>query len=154
MKAVEVPDWLNESIAAAGVSGRWAARGDGGGIPDAGGAYVLGLRLGEEVPVALTRPAPGSLMPGWYLYMGSARGSGGIRARVKRHFRQGKKLHWHIDRLTAVSAEMAALAVAGGYECDLVGKLLDHPRFEVAVAGFGNTDCRLCESHLLAATPS
>lgn len=154
MKAAVVPDWLDDSIAATGVSGLWVTEKDIGKMPIVRGAYVLALRLDEEVPVALPRSAAGRLVPGWYLYMGSARGSGGVRARVRRHFRQTKKLHWHIDRLTAVSAEMAALSVAGGNECELLGKLLEHPRFGVAVPGFGNTDCRRCASHLLAAAPS
>jgi Uri superfamily endonuclease len=72
-----------------------------------------------------------------------------IRSRVKRHFRFDKKAHWHIDWLTVRAVEMLALAVADGHECELVEKLLKSPKFKVAAAGFGSTDCRLCESHLL-----
>ncbi len=88
-------------------------------------------------------------MPGWYFYVGSARGSGGIRARVRRHFRHKKTAHWHIDRLTKEAVEMVALAVADGHECELSGKLLKSRRFKVAAADFGSTDGRICESHLL-----
>ena len=61
---------------------------------------------------------------------------------------------WHIDWLTAHAVKMAALAVADGRECELVGKLLNSLRFKVAAAGFGSTDCRLCESHLLTTSES
>ena len=41
------------------------------------------------------------LAPGCYVYAGSARGPGGIRARVRRHLRPDKTPHWHIDQVTA-----------------------------------------------------
>jgi Uri superfamily endonuclease len=77
-----------------------------------------------------------------------------IRSRVRRHFRPSKKAHWHIDRLTVKAVEMAALAVPGGHECELVRRLLRPRLFEVAIPGFGSTDCRYCESHLLASLAS
>ncbi len=40
-----------------------------------------------------------SLRQGYYIYVGSAFGPGGVNARVSRHFRNTKKLHWHIDYL-------------------------------------------------------
>lgn len=62
--------------------------------------------------------------------------------------------HWHVDRLTVAAARIAALPVVGGGECGLVGLMLRSPGFEVALAGFGNTDCRACETHLLRFAPS
>ncbi|MEB3764646.1 MAG: GIY-YIG nuclease family protein [Desulfurococcales archaeon] len=36
------------------------------------------------------------------IYVGSAMGPGGLRARIRRHLtRSGKKLYWHIDYLTS-----------------------------------------------------
>ena len=111
------------------------------------GAYLLLLWL--ERPVRLAGSNPARLQPGWYVYAGSAKGSGGIGARLRRHFAREKRLHWHIDRLTVDAASIAALAVAGGDECELVACLLGDPAFTAAAKGFGNTDCRVCESHLL-----
>jgi Uri superfamily endonuclease len=149
-----VPDQLGGNIVAAGVSGLWVTQAEIGKMPDFRGAYVLVLRLDETVRIELPRGASDHLMPGWYFYVGSARGSGGIRARVRRHFRSKNTAHWHIDRLTMEAVEMAALAVADGHECDLAGKLLESLRFKVAAAGFGSTDCRICESHLLTTSQS
>lgn len=113
------------------------------------GAYLVILRLTS----GLTLPSfPGGAvnMPaGRYLYAGSAWGGGGIRARLARHFREEKKLHWHIDRLSLAAATLTGLAVPGGRECDLVESLLKSGRFRIAVPGFGSSDCRRCESHLL-----
>ncbi len=154
MTSLTAIDRLAEDIAAAAISGSWVTRNGIETMPAFTGAYILALRLGETVNVELPKIAACRLRPGWYLYAGSAQGSGGIRARVRRHFQGRKKMHWHIDLLTANSLDIAALVVAGGDECDLVGKLLDSPRFKVAIKGFGNTDCRNCESHLLAACAS
>ena len=60
-------------------------------------------------------------------------------------------MHWHIDRLTVDAVETAVLAVMDGNECQLVSQLIDSEGFTVAVLGFGCTDCRSCESHLLVA---
>jgi Uri superfamily endonuclease len=95
------------------------------GLPDLKGAYVLLLRLAEPVLIDLPRQPEFEAAPGWYFYAGSARGGGGIRARVTRHFRPDKRVHWHIDRLSLKAPEMAAIAVENGNECDLAGRLLE-----------------------------
>ena len=149
MTPVGIPDRLGDDIAAAGVSGLWVTPDEIGKTPAFGCAYVLVLRLDETIQIEFPRVASDQLMPGWYVYVGSARGSGGIRARIKRHFQHGKTAHWHIDLLTMHAVEMAALAVTDGHECELVDKLLESLRFKVAATGFGSTDCSRCESHLL-----
>ncbi len=144
-------DSMRDCISAAGVSGVWTEPAECPALEGVRGAYLLALRLPAEQE--LDGPARGAkvLAPGWYLYAGSAWGGGGIPARLERHFRREKKPHWHIDRLTLQAADMSALAVPGGGECDLVAKLLSSRRFKIAVAGFGSSDCRRCESHLLEA---
>ena len=149
MTTIGFLDRFGREFAAAGVSGLWVTQGEIGRMPDFGGAYALVLRLDETIHIEFPGVTCDRLMPGWYVYVGSAKGRGGIRARVRRHFRSVKTAHWHIDRLTVHAVEMVALAVADGHECELVGKLLKSPKFKTAAAGFGSTDCSLCESHLL-----
>ncbi len=149
-----VPDQLFDDIADAGVTGLWVTPSEIGNIPHLKGAYVLAVYLESTIQIDFLPTGLSQLIPGWYAYVGSAWGSGGIRARVKRHFQQNKTAHWHIDRLTMKSAKTAALAVAEGYECEIVSKLLSSHRFKVAIAGFGSSDCHVCESHLLAGTSS
>jgi Uri superfamily endonuclease len=113
------------------------------------GAYILLLRLDVCVKICLPREVCGQLLPGWYAYSGSARNKGGIRARLIHHFNKSKKQHWHIDQLTINSVRMVALPVVGGDECNLLGKLIQLPGCDVVIQGFGSSDCRNCESHLL-----
>ena len=86
---------------------------------------------------------------GWYAYAGSARGPGGLRARLGRHFREEKPAHWHIDRLTPAAAALAGLAYPAEEECVLVSRLIGTGAFRAPLRGFGASDCRTCESHLL-----
>lgn len=122
-------------------------------LPAEPGAYLLLIRLAAPLPPRIPSLGKAMLPAGCYVYAGSARGPGGIRARAGRHLRRGKRAHWHIDHVTEAAASCWAFAIPGGRECDLVRALLRRPAFEVALAGFGSSDCRHCASHLLAAPP-
>jgi Uri superfamily endonuclease len=104
-----------------------------------------------DAPVALSLAAFNgvTLSAGRYVYAGSARGPGGLRARIARHLRRGKPRHWHVDHLTEAATSLRAFPVAGGNECALVGKLLKSKRYRHPLPGFGSSDCRRCVSHLL-----
>lgn len=116
--------------------------------PGEGGAYLLLIHLANPVDVAIGK-VRGRLPAGWYAYAGSARGPGGLRARLRRHFRREKSLHWHVDRLTIVGDRLAAMAVPGGSECALAGRLGEAGLAAPALAGFGSSDCATCPAHLL-----
>ena len=114
------------------------------------GAYLLLITLGEPVPFA--RAALGRhMLSGHLVYVGSARGAGGITARVARHLRRGKSVRWHVDELTNAAQMITALAVADGDECAIVAQLLKSRLFVPALKGFGSSDCRVCPAHLLKA---
>ncbi|WP_084384775.1 DUF123 domain-containing protein [Novosphingobium naphthalenivorans] len=120
----------------------------GEGLVYSPGAYVLVIEPAEPVTFA-RKGIAATPLSGWLVYAGSARGGGGIGARLRRHFRKDKKVHWHVDELTNAAACMAALAIPGGSECEIVDRLLASGLFETALAGFGSSDCRHCEAHLL-----
>ena len=149
---VEIGGDVNHCVREAGLSDSWIGSSELETLPRCGGAYLLALRVDAKVEFLLRGERRGALAPDWYFYLGSARGSGGIAARLGRHFRKQKKIHWHIDRLTLEAVEMAAIAVPDGRECDLVEKMLKSGDFETAFPGFGSTDCRRCEGHLLRLT--
>lgn len=122
-------------------------------LPDLSGSYLLLVRLASALSLEIPRLSAATLPAGWYVYTGSARGPGGIRARAGRHLRRGKRPHWHIDYLTEAAVDLRVFAVPGGRECDLLRGLLARPAFDIALAGFGSSDCRDCASHLLAVRP-
>lgn len=140
---------VHGALSAAGIVGERVVEDQLGTLGAEKGAYALALELSEPVALTTAKFTGCTVEPGWYIYLGSARGSGGLRARLQRHFLKAKKMHWHIDRLTVAAAKSEAVAVYGGNECDLLATLLGRPEFELAVPGFGSTDCRRCPSHLL-----
>ena len=116
-------------------------------IPAAPGAYALIL----EIPRDLNVPAGsgGRLTRGHYIYCGSARGPGGIRARVARHLRADKSLHWHIDRLQPQDYAIAVIFDTGTTECALAEAFMGIDGAEMPIRGFGASDCTTCSSHLV-----
>jgi histidyl-tRNA synthetase len=113
------------------------------------GAYILAIAIDRPLTLAAGRFAGAQLSPGWYLYAGSAKGPGGIRARVARHMRADKRPHWHIDHVTPCAQRLLAVGFSAGHECDLVEKLRAVPSFTVPIPGFGSSDCASCASHFL-----
>jgi hypothetical protein len=82
--------------------------------PSAPGAYVLLIGLAAPVEVALSGKPGATLCAGRYLYCGSAKGPGGIRARLARHMNIEKSIRWHVDRLTKVGTVIGAWSFPGG----------------------------------------
>jgi Uri superfamily endonuclease len=120
------------------------------GLPPGAGAYGLLIRLARPTRLGIRTLGRPRLAAGLYLYLGSARGPGGIAARVRRHLRQDKPLHWHVDHLTRRARVVEILAVPGGSECRLADMARALPGVHVPVPGFGSSDCRRCPAHLLA----
>lgn len=120
--------------------------------PQGKGAYALVISLGAPAEF-LHKGRVHSLPSGCYIYAGSARGPGGIAARLRRHFRPEKKPHWHVDRLTLVADEVRAFALEGASECGIVARLSGLPGFRHPLSGFGSSDCPACRSHLLQYRP-
>ena len=116
------------------------------------GAYALIVRLEGPRRLDITRLGAPVLRPGWYIYVGNAYGPGGLGARLERHCRADKATHWHIDHLTALGSIRALAVQPDGDECAIVATLSGLGDFAHAVKGFGASDCRTCQSHLLVWT--
>ena len=112
------------------------------------GAYALVLHVPE--PVHFSRKQIDALpLSGWFVYAGSAHGGGGMGARLGRHFRRDKTVRWHVDELSNAADSIMAFAIPDDRECNIVDRLLATGRFEIALPGFGSSDCRRCAAHLL-----
>jgi Uri superfamily endonuclease len=136
-------------VAAARLEGQWISPDHLSTQASLKGAYVLLIGLDRALPVGAGRHKSGQLPAGTYFYAGSAYGAGGLAARIGRHFRKDKKVHWHVDRLTLEASRLAAFIVENGNECALAEALLQSNSVAIALEGFGSTDCSSCRSHLL-----
>jgi len=114
------------------------------------GVYALVLRLEGREEITIGRLGKFAFPAGYYLYVGSALGSGGLEARLARHRRRDKKLHWHIDYLLehAHLVEVWSAASTDRLECLWAKTARQIPDGEIPVPGFGSSDCR-CPSHLI-----
>ncbi len=119
-------------------------------IPADPGAYLLTILLDKTVVFCAPKIGSIDMTDGWHVYAGSARGPGGLRSRLKRHFAREKAIHWHVDQLTVAAKEIGALVSFDASECELVDLLTKTGAFRPAIDGFGSSDCRRCASHLLS----
>jgi len=119
-------------------------------LPVSAGTYALWFWLTAPLTLSVGRLGQVGLEPGLVVYVGSARGPGGLRARVGRHLRADGRLHWHIDALTAQVPATAVWYTQGAQrlECRWAAQLLTVPEATLPVTGFGASDCS-CPAHLL-----
>ncbi|MDH5218331.1 MAG: GIY-YIG nuclease family protein [Gammaproteobacteria bacterium] len=112
------------------------------------GTYALWLRSETNHIVEIGKFGRLQMVPGFYIYIGSAFGPGGIKARVGRHLRQEKNLRWHIDYLRQYTSPVKVwLAYEKHLEHQWAGKINKHRKTSIPLAGFGSSDCR-CPTHL------
>ena len=119
-------------------------------FPDRPGTSVLVLRLSSPVAITVGQLGCFEFPAGWYAYAGSAQGPGGLGARLSRHVRSPKTLHWHIDYLRTHAAPVEIWHVGGGgkRECAWANALSRLPAASLPVPRFGSSDCR-CPTHLV-----
>lgn len=86
---------------------------------------------------------------GYYLYVGSALGSGGVKARVSHHLRITGKPRWHFDYLRPflIPRRIWYCYSLDRYEHQWASVLAGLPGTVMPLAKFGATDCQ-CEAHL------
>ncbi len=120
------------------------------------GTYLLCFRVEEPLRLSVGRLGEHLLEPGVYVYVGSAFGPGGLGARLRRHLRREKRVHWHIDHLTVKAPVSGVIAVKWArLEARWAGRLCHHPETSMPIAGFGAGDARPgeCKAHLFAMPP-
>ena len=118
-------------------------------LPSLPGTYVLVLRISQRQEILVSTLGSLDVDPGFYLYVGSALGPGGLAKRIGRHARAEKKCCWHIDYLTAVATldEVWYRVDDVRRECYWAECLKKLHGATLPLEGFGSSDCR-CRSHL------
>ena len=112
------------------------------------GTYVLILRCRKGARVQVGKWGLLYVRRGYYAYVGSAFGPGGVLARVSRHCRPARSKHWHIDFLREHGTLEAVWYnhSTTRYEHAWAGVVARMPYAE-EIPGFGCSDCN-CASHL------
>ena len=115
------------------------------------GTYALVVRVMETATISIGKLGTQQFPPGYYVYLGSALGPGGLRARVGRYLHQNEssKLHWHIDYLLRRSALIEIWWTVGDNRQECSWSEILSKVGMVYPLGFGSSDCN-CDGHLVA----
>ena len=113
------------------------------------GTYALLLASVTDAVIRIGRLGSLRLQPGFYVYVGSALGPGGVRARLAHHMRSAERPHWHIDYIrTKTTLEGVWFCYRRkSRECGWARHFAKMTGVSVPMPGFGSSDCD-CESHL------
>ena len=113
------------------------------------GTYALVFKAKRKRRLIIGKLGTLNLQHGFYVYVGSAFGPGGLKARIGHHRKNDSRNHWHIDYLSAYLPPDEAW-----YTTDPTrrehhwSEVLSHARgASIPLPGFGSSDCR-CISHL------
>jgi Uri superfamily endonuclease len=113
------------------------------------GTYVLVFKSERNKRLVIGKLGILNLQPGYYVYVGSAFGPGGLKARIGHHRNTSSSPHWHIDYLSEyLSPAEVWYTYDATHREDHWSQVLAGIRgASIPLPGFGSTDCR-CMSHL------
>jgi len=113
------------------------------------GTYALVLTSHKTSLVGIGSLGTLELQPGFYVYVGSAFGAGGLAARIGHHTQIAARPHWHIDYLRAACdlIEIWFTTETARREHSWAEAAAQLPGAEVPMPGFGSSDCQ-CATHL------
>jgi len=111
-------------------------------LPDEKGTYVLIASAPRMKRIEVGRLGEFDIVPGFYAYVGSAFGAGGLRARIGHHLESSASPHWHIDYLLQVAEPLEVWFTTADQKiehhwADLLEKA---PHFRVPIPRFGSSD--------------
>lgn len=118
--------------------------------PHVKGVYILHLSIKTKTSAKVGRLGRIVFAAGYYAYVGSAFGPGGLSARLAHHLRRATSPHWHMDFLRphGVVDKIWWSRAAPASEHLWARALMRLRGARMPVRGFGSSDCR-CDSHLI-----
>ena len=114
-----------------------------------GGTYILILHLPHDQDIQIGKLGRYEFRSGFYAYVGSALGRGGLAVRLKHHYNPTPRPHWHIDYLRKMTKlDQVWLAESEKvWEHDWAAILPKLYGTTLSMRGFGSSDCK-CKTHL------
>jgi len=113
------------------------------------GTYAIILKPRAERSIKVGKLGMLRVQDGYYIYVGSAFGPGGLKARIAHHKRKSHRSRWHIDylRATAEIQEVWYTYDSKPREHQWVETLAAAKASTAPYPGFGSSDCS-CLTHL------
>ena len=123
------------------------------GIPACRGAYILVLLLRDPLRIRVGGLGIIEFGRGYYAYVGSAKGPGGVRARLCRHILGRGVKRWHIDYLREHADVAHYLYTCGGPSEGVIAERC-HKLLKPGPLGFGSSDDPANPTHLFSCPAS
>ncbi|MGA2660124.1 MAG: GIY-YIG nuclease family protein [Verrucomicrobiota bacterium] len=120
-------------------------------LPEDKGTYILIAQVLQMKRLEIGSLGQFDIVPGFYAYVGSGFGSGGLRGRIYHHLASTAEPHWHIDYLLRVATPVEAWFSTANSKLERRwAELLENaPGFCVPIPRFGSSDYhRSRASHL------
>ena len=113
------------------------------------GTYAIVLKPKAERSIGVGRLGMLRVQAGYYIYVGSAFGPGGLKARIAHHKSVSHRSRWHIDYLRAAAeiCEVWYTYDPGPREHQWAEILAAAKASTMPFPGFGSSDCN-CLTHL------
>ena len=83
-------------------------------LPEEKGTYILIANVSQVRRLQVGSLGRFDVIPGFYAYVGSAFGAGGLRARLGHHLASAAEPHWHIDYLLQVACPVEVWFATAG----------------------------------------
>lgn len=117
------------------------------------GTYILVLRLANATDLTIGKLGHFHFRKGYYLYVGSAFGPGGLAARLKHHLSVSPKPRWHLDYLRPATRVTDIRISKENERAEHIWaeQLSLMENFSIPISGFGSSDCT-CLAHLFHST--
>ncbi len=115
------------------------------------GTYAIIYHCPKKILLSIGGLGEIEFRQGHYIYVGSAFGPGGVRARIMRHEKRQKNQHWHVDYLRK---EMSFIEAWYTHDTERLehewAKRMSSAQLLAYPKGFGSSDCK-CYAHLFMA---
>lgn len=113
------------------------------------GTYALVLHLDNSRRIRIGKLGEFDFRAGYYVYVGSAMGAGGLGGRLKHHLKPALRAHWHIDYLRQAANLEAVWTLESDAprEHEWAALFQQMPGAVIAAPRFGASDCA-CSGHL------
>ncbi len=118
-------------------------------FPSTRGSYILILHLAKTGTVRVGRLGNIDFQKGFYAYVGSAMGPGGLAGRIRHHLKPAKNPHWHIDYLGQIADIKEVWICEGPHRREHAWARIfsGSEKAGIPAKGFGSSDCH-CLTHL------
>lgn len=111
-------------------------------LPKEKGTYILIIQVSQVKRIEIGSLGEFEIVPGFYAYVGSAFGSGGLAARIGHHLESTAEPHWHVDYLLRVARPIEVWYTTAERRLEHHwAELLENSRlFRVPIPRFGSSD--------------